>query len=40
MANELVDLGVPEEDIVLAFRAPYKRKLTEFGTGKEVDEVA
>jgi hypothetical protein len=30
MANELVALGVPKEDIVLAFHAPYKRHYTEF----------
>lgn len=31
MANELVDLGVPKEDIVLAFYAPYRRPYTGFG---------
>lgn len=30
IANRLVDMGVPKEDIVLAFHAPYKRKYTEF----------
>jgi hypothetical protein len=30
IANELVALGVPNEDIVLAFHAPYKRQFTEF----------
>lgn len=30
IANELVDLGVPKEDIVLAFHAPYKRPYTGF----------
>ncbi|MFQ5629634.1 MAG: XisI protein [bacterium] len=30
VANELVALGVPKEDIVLAFHAPYKRKYTGF----------
>ena len=35
IANELVELGVPKEDIVLAFHAPYKRPYTGFGTGKE-----
>lgn len=29
-ANELVEMGVPKEDIVLAFMAPYKRQFTEF----------
>lgn len=31
VANELVDMGVPKQDIVLAFHAPYKRRYTEFG---------
>ncbi|MBI1923476.1 XisI protein [Candidatus Poribacteria bacterium] len=30
IANELVKLGVPKADIVLAFHAPYKRKYTGF----------
>ena len=30
IANRLVDVGVPKEDIVLAFHAPYRRKYTEF----------
>jgi hypothetical protein len=30
MANELVALGVPKQDIVLAFHAPSKRPYTEF----------
>jgi hypothetical protein len=30
IANELVELGVPKEDIVLAFHAPYKRPFTDF----------
>jgi hypothetical protein len=33
MANEFVILGVPKEDIVLAFHAPYKRQYTEFAIG-------
>jgi len=33
VANELVDLGVPKQDIVLAFHAPYKRKFTDFAIG-------
>lgn len=33
MANELVALGVPKEDIVLAFLAPYKRQYTGFAEG-------
>jgi hypothetical protein len=35
IAHELVALGVPKEDIVLAFHAPYKRQYTGFGTGLE-----
>jgi len=30
IANELVELGVPKSDIVLAFHAPYKRPYTGF----------
>lgn len=30
IANELVEMGVPKEDIVLAFHAPYKRPFTGF----------
>jgi hypothetical protein len=33
VANELVELGVPKEDIVLAFHAPYKRPYTGFAVG-------
>ncbi len=33
VANELVALGVPKEDIVLAFHAPYKRPYTGFAVG-------
>ena len=33
IANELVALGVPKEDIVLAFQVPYKRQYTEFAVG-------
>ncbi|MEZ5449791.1 MAG: XisI protein [Thiolinea sp.] len=35
IANELVELGVPKTDIVLAFHAPYKRKFTGFATGEK-----
>ena len=34
LANELVDLGVPKDDIVLAFHAPYKRPYTGFAVGQ------
>jgi ABC-type lipoprotein release transport system permease subunit len=30
IANELLAAGVPKQDIVLGFLAPYKRTLTEF----------
>ena len=33
IADELVTMGVPKEDIVLAYHAPYKRKFTEFAVG-------
>lgn len=32
IATELVELGVPKEDIVLAFHAPYKRPFTGFAS--------
>ncbi len=32
IANELLDAGVPPEDIVLGFQHPSKRPLTEFAT--------
>lgn len=31
IAHDFIELGVPKEDIVLAFHAPYKRKYTGFG---------
>lgn len=33
IAKELLEKGVPKEDIVLAFHAPYKRKYTGFAEG-------
>lgn len=33
IANELVKLGVPKEDIVLAFHEPLVRQYTGFGVG-------
>ena len=30
VASELVELGVPKEDIVLAYHPPYKRPYTDF----------
>ena len=35
VANRLVELGVPKQDIVLAFHEPAVRQFTEFGTGQE-----
>jgi hypothetical protein len=34
VANDLVAMGIPKEDIVLAFHAPYKHPYTGFGVGK------
>ncbi|MEH2179060.1 XisI protein [Nostoc sp.] len=33
IANDLVKLGVPKKDIVLAFQEPLVRQYTEFGVG-------
>jgi XisI protein len=33
IANQLVELGVPKEDIVLAFHAPFMRQFTSFAVG-------
>ena len=33
IANELIAAGVPKEDIVLGFHAPYKRQFTDFAVG-------
>lgn len=33
IADELVALGVPKQDIVLGFHAPYKRQFTDFAIG-------
>ena len=33
IANELVELGVPKQDIVLGFDPPNMRQLTEFAVG-------
>ncbi|NJK51652.1 MAG: XisI protein [Leptolyngbyaceae cyanobacterium SU_3_3] len=34
IANQLVELGVPKQDIVLAFHEPTVRDLTGFGSGE------
>lgn len=39
VANELVEMGVPNQDIVLAYRAPYKRPFTDFATGEEFEAI-
>ncbi|WP_375476924.1 XisI protein [uncultured Nostoc sp.] len=31
IANRLVEMGVPKQDIILAFHEPYVRQFTEFG---------
>lgn len=36
IAGDLLELGVPKQDIVLGFQSPFKRQYSEFGTGKEV----
>lgn len=33
VANQLIELGVPNQDIVLAFQAPYARQYTDFAVG-------
>ena len=34
IANRLVEMGVPKQDIILAFHEPYVRQFTDFGTGE------
>jgi XisI protein len=38
IANQLVELGVPKQDIVLAFHEPELRQFTDFGTGEKICE--
>lgn len=33
VANELVELGVPSQDIVIGYHAPYARRHTDFAVG-------
>ncbi len=33
IANELVELGIPKQEIVLAYQSDYLRKLTDFAVG-------
>ncbi|BAY44423.1 XisI protein [Scytonema sp. HK-05] len=34
IANRLVEMGVPKQDIILAFHEPYVRQFTGFGTSE------
>ena len=40
IATDLLDAGVPREDIVLGFRPPELRPYTEFGTGAAAESQA
>jgi len=33
VANELVELGIPKQDIVLGYHAPFMRQYDGFGVG-------
>jgi len=33
VANELIEMGIPKEDIVLGFHSPFMRQHTEFAVG-------
>ncbi|HBB30343.1 MAG TPA: XisI protein [Cyanobacteria bacterium UBA8803] len=37
LANRLVEMGVPKQDIVLAFHEPEIRQYTDFGTGEPIE---
>ncbi|MEL6381237.1 MAG: XisI protein [Cyanobacteria bacterium J06626_18] len=39
IANQLVKLGVPKQDIVLAFHEPEVRQFTNFGTGNSMSSA-
>lgn len=39
IANQLVELGVPKQEIVLAFHEPEVRQYTDFGTGNPTTTV-
>ena len=39
IANQLVEIGVPKEDIVLAFHEPAIRQYTDFGTGEAKEAI-
>jgi len=36
IANRLVEMGVPKQDIILAFHEPYVRQFTDFGTSEAI----
>lgn len=36
IANRLVEMGVPKQDIILAFHEPYIRQFTGFGTSEAI----
>ena len=36
IANRLVEMGVPKQDIILAFHEPYVRQFTGFGMGEDI----
>lgn len=36
IANRLVEMGVPKQDIILAFHEPYIRQFTEFGASEVI----
>lgn len=36
IANQLVEMGVPKQDIILAFHEPAVRQFTDFGTGEMI----
>ena len=36
IANRLVEMGVPKQNIILAFHEPYIRQFTEFGTSEAI----
>ncbi|WP_313888511.1 element excision factor XisI family protein [Nostoc spongiaeforme] len=33
IANELVDRGIPKQDIVIGYQAPYLRHFTDYAVG-------
>ncbi|WP_138506832.1 XisI protein [Nostoc sp. PA-18-2419] len=33
VAEELVNLGIPKQDIVIGFHSPFKRQFTDYGVG-------